>query len=221
MTAAADLVAYYGRRAPEYDDIYRRRDPARREEQRRLAAAMREALAGRRVLEVACGTGYWTAKVAPAVRALTGVDASEEMLALARRRRLLRRVAFVAGDAWELGAVPGRFDGGLAAFWLSHVPRARLGEFLDGFHARLEPRAAVVLADNTFVPGVGGELVRGAGADTYKLRLLADGSEHRVLKNYLSDAELTELLAPRSRGLTIERGAAFWWARYETPGAGG
>jgi SAM-dependent methyltransferase len=216
MTADPDLVSYYSRRAPEYEAIYRRRDPARRAEQRRLAAAMRAALAGRRVLEVACGTGYWTARVAPAVRSLTAVDASEAMLARARRRRWSPgRVAVRAGDAYDLEAVAGRFDGGLAACWLSHVPRARLAEFLDRFHARLAPGAAVFLADNVFVPGEGGELVGAAGGgDTYKLRRLADGSEHRVLKNYFAEGELAALLAPRARAAAIHRGAFFWWVAY-------
>lgn len=217
-----DLVDYYSRRAPEYDAIYRRRDPARQAEQRRLAAAMRAALGGRRVLEVACGTGYWTAKVARAALAITAVDASAAMLARARRRRLPPgRVEFAVGDAFALAAVPGRFDGGLAAFWVSHVPRAALGGFLDRFHARLEPGAAVVLADNVLVPGVGGELVAGpaGGGDTYKLRQLADGSHHRVLKNYFTEADLTALLASRAEELALHFGGSFWWASYRTRAA--
>ena len=216
----ADLVDYYSRRALEYDDIYRRREPARRAEQRQLAAAMRSALGGRRVLEIACGTGYWTAKLAPVARAVTAVDASAAMLARARARRLPPgRVELVAGDAFALDAVPGHFDGGLAAFWLSHMPRAALDAFLDRFHARLEPGAAVFLADNVPVAGVGGELVgagEAGGGDTYKLRRLADGSRHRVLKNYFSDDELAALLAPRSDALALHRGDCFWWASYRT-----
>jgi SAM-dependent methyltransferase len=214
----ADLVDYYSRRAPEYDAIYRRRDPQRRAELRRLVAALRATLAGRRVLEVACGTGYWTAKLAPVVAALTAVDASPAMLAEARRRRLPpERVEFLVGDAFALAAVPGRFDGALANFWLSHVPRARLGAFLDGFHARLEPGAAVFLADNVLVAGVGGEEVTVAGSDdAYKLRRLADGSSHRVLKNYFDDDELRALLAPRGEALALHRGDCFWWAAYRT-----
>jgi SAM-dependent methyltransferase len=226
LAPPADLVDYYSRRAPEYDDIYRRREPARRAEQRQLAAAMRATLDGRRVLEVACGTGYWTAKVAPVARAVTAVDASAAMLVRARARRLPKgRVELVAGDAFALDVVPGRFDGGLANFWLSHVPRAALGDFLDRFHARLEPGAAVFLADNVPVAGVGGELVEAAeagdpgktgGGDTYKLRRLADGSRHRVLKNYFGDDELESLLAPRCDGLALHRGGCFWWASYRT-----
>ena len=42
----------------------------------------------------------------------------------------------------------------------------------------------VFVADNVYVPGIGGELVRkSSSADTFKLRELGDGSKHEVLKN--------------------------------------
>src|SRR5207253_3196810 len=96
------------------------------------------------------------------------------------------------------------FDGGLATFWLSHVPRARLRAFLDGFHARLAAGAVVYLADNVYVAGVGGELLPADRAgDTYKVRRLTDGGRHRVLKNYFSTEELRTVLAPGTSELAV------------------
>jgi demethylmenaquinone methyltransferase/2-methoxy-6-polyprenyl-1,4-benzoquinol methylase len=90
-----------------------------------------------------------------------------------------------------------------------------LAAFLDGLHRRLEPGAVVLLADNVHLPGVGGELVtRPGGADTWKLRTLADGSQHAMLKSYFDTAELDRILGPRSRDLDIHVGACFWLARY-------
>lgn len=198
----------------------------RRAEQRALAAAMRRTLTGRRVLELACGTGWWTARVAPVAQRVTAVDAAPGMLALARSRGLpAERVRFVAGDAYRPAAVAGEFDGGLAAFFLSHVARAEVAGFLDRFHRRLEAGAAVFLADNVFVPGLGGELEgpgAGEGEDTYKRRRLADGSEHRVLKNYFDAADLERLLAPGAFRLRIHHRTHFWWASYRVaPGVTG
>jgi SAM-dependent methyltransferase len=211
------MVDYYHRRAAEYEAIYRRPDPARAAELEALGAAMRRTLAGRRVLEVACGTGFWTERVAAVARSVVAVDAAPGVLEIARARGLpAGRVRFVEGDAYRLDRVATgeTVDAGLAAFFVSHVPRARLGVFLDGLPRRLGPGAPVVLADNVYLPGVGGELVAGPGADTYKLRRLADGSEHRVLKNYLDDAELEALLGRRSRDLRIRRGDCYWRATY-------
>jgi hypothetical protein len=137
------------------------------------------------------------------------------MLAEAREKAFPANVALQFADAYDLGAVDGDFDGGLAMFWLSHVPRARLRAFLDGLHARLLPGSIVYFADNVDVPGVGGELLPpDDSGDTYKLRRLADGGRYRVLKNYFSESELAELLAPGSSDLAIRMGSCFWSARY-------
>lgn len=209
------LVDYYHRRSPEYEAVWERDDPRRREEQRALAAALRTTLQGRRVLEVACGTGYWTERLAGWASSITAVDAAPGMLERARVRGLPGdRVTFLAGDAYRLSEVEGDFDGGLAAFWLSHVARSRLPAFLESFHRRLDAGAAVFLADNVYIPGLGGELVDPREGDTYKRRSLADGSEHLVLKNYYSARELRELLSPHARDLRVEVVSHFWWAGY-------
>ena len=215
VTPAA-LVDYYSRRAPEYEAMWHRDDPARQAEQDEIAAAMQALFAGRRVLEVACGTAYWTARIAEVVERIVAVDASPEMLAQARAKGWPEaRVAFQEGDAFALDRLVGEFDAGCANFWLSHVPRAGVPEFLAGFHRRLGAGAAVFMADNVNVPGVGGELVAPPGReDTFKRRQLADGSEHLVLKNYFSEEELRRLLAPSAVGLRVKMGQCFWWVSY-------
>ena len=213
---AEALRDYYDRRAREYEAIYRRDDPVRQGEQTAIAEAMRVALAGRRVLELACGTGYWTARLADVARSVVGVDASPRMLSVACAKGPPHEsVAFLLGDAYRLPFVAGAFDGALANFWLSHVPRARTSAFLADLHAHLAPGAVVAMADNVYVPGVGGELVTRPGThDTFKRRRLADGSAHEVLKNYYDADQLQRLLAPLADGLHIHVGRCFWWVTY-------
>ena len=128
-------------------------------------------------------------------------------------------MTLLPADAYGLAAVPGDFDAALAMFWLSHVPRARLQEFLGGLCARIVPGATVYLADNVYVPGLGGELLPAdAAGDTFKLRRLADGSRHRVLKNYFEEAKLRDLLAPYALDLALRTGAHFWSARFTSRG---
>ena len=222
MTALEDanLRRYYDQRAAQYEQIYLPRDEGHGRELGELARELRAAMQGRRVLEVACGTGYWTGCAAMVARTVTGTDASQAMLAEAREKSLPPNVTLQFGDAYHLAAVDGEFDAALAMFWLSHVPRARLRAFLDGMHARLSPGSVVYLADNVYVPGVGGDLLPADGAgDTYKLRRLADGGRHRVLKNYYSERELSELLSPGTSDLAIRMGTNFWSARYRVTSA--
>ncbi len=76
-----ELKDYY-RRAPEYENLYQTRS-ARRELDE-LTEPMNGALRDRRMLEVACGTGFWTARAARVARHIVATDASSEMLAVAR-----------------------------------------------------------------------------------------------------------------------------------------
>jgi SAM-dependent methyltransferase len=211
----ANLRRYYDQRAPEYEQIYLPRDQQHGRELGELSRELREAMRGRRVLEIACGTGYWTSCVAGVAARTTAIDASLAMLAEARDKALPASVTLLAADAYELSGVPGDFDAAFAMFWLSHVPRARLRVFLDGLHARLEAGAVVYLADNVHVPGIGGELLPpDESGDTYKLRRLADGGRHRVLKNYYSAGELRRLLSPDVSDLAVRAGTHFWSATY-------
>ena len=209
---------YYSLRAQEYEEIYERDDPLRQAELASIADAIKEAFLNRRVLEVACGTGYWTAVLSSVAKHVVAVDASPEMLAIARDRGLPPdEVEFCLGDAYALKSVPGVFDSGLANFWFSHVPKNRISEFLKGFHKRLGSGALVFMADNVFVPGVGGDLVTRAGReDTFKLRELSDGSRHEVLKNYNDADQLRAFLSPASSDLNIHMDSCYWWVRYKT-----
>jgi SAM-dependent methyltransferase len=206
---------YFDRRAGEYEEIYTPRNAAHGHELGELARALRDTLRGRRVLEVACGTGYWTAAAAQVAREVVGVDASRPMLAIAREKGLPPNVRLMEGDAYDLSPAGDGFDGALAMFWLSHVPRRRMSDLLGSLHSRLAPGARVFFADNVYVPGVGGQLsAPDENGDTFKFRSLSDGSRHRVLKNYFSEEELRALFAPHAEDVVVWRGQNFWSVAY-------
>ncbi len=211
------LIEYYGRRAEEYEEIFHRAEPGRQAEQKTIAAAMQELFRGKRVLELACGTGYWTRSISETALHVTALDASPSMLQVARRKCLGPAVRWQTGNAFALENLSGQFDAGAANFWLSHVSRLQLIEFLDRFHSRLEPGAAVFMADNVFVPGLGGGLLRRTNSiDTMKRRTLRDGSSYEILKNYYDRSELVALFEPRTVDLRIEFRQCFWWVSYRT-----
>jgi ubiquinone/menaquinone biosynthesis C-methylase UbiE len=212
------MQEYYDRRAKEYEAVYHRDDPVRQKELAEMETAIGKAFAGRRVLEVACGTGYWTERAAKTAAHITAVDAAPKTLEIARAKNLPEdKIEFQLGDAYCLDAIRGHFNAGLAMFWFSHVPKARIGEFLREFHATLEKGSTVFMAENMLQEGVGGEFVRKPGIeDTFKRRTLVDGSVHEVLKNYYDRSELETLLSPFATDLRIEMGTCFYRVRYTT-----
>ena len=213
------MEAYYKGRAEEYEEIYQRDDPIRQEEQRGIATALQNALQGRRILEIACGTGYWTQFLSCTAQQIIATDIVDEVLGIAKGKQYECAVSFHRGDAYNLSFEDDSFGGGLANSWLSHIPKEKIDSFLKGFHQVLQVGSRVFMADNVYVPGVGGELVAVDGDDnTYKLRKLKDGSEHLVLKNYYSVEELLEIFGRYVAGLgrnDLFYGKRFWYVTYQ------
>jgi 2-polyprenyl-3-methyl-5-hydroxy-6-metoxy-1,4-benzoquinol methylase len=177
---------------------------------------LKETVTGRTVLEVACGTGYWTAIAAQTAKKIVAIDTTKQMLDVAREKGLPEeKVDFRLYDAYSLDAIGELFDAGIANFWLSHVPKARLTEFLSAFHKNMRTNARIFTADNVYMPGIGGKLIHKPNStDTFKLRQLQNGSKHEVLKNYYNENQLREILSPHCKQLDLTFASCFWWAKY-------
>lgn len=143
------------------------------------------------------------------------------MIDLARWKDYNCPVQFSLLDAHSLSFRPGVFDAAVATFWFSHVPRERVAEFLEGLHRVLGRNSTVFLADNVYVSGLGGCLLKQEGGDnTYKRRRFSDGTEHKVLKNYYSLNELTALIGASSKGaapIDTFFGNYYWYVAYRCP----
>ncbi|MGW7280173.1 methyltransferase domain-containing protein [Streptomyces sp. NPDC054844] len=117
----AALTAAFDHGADRYDRLVAL-NPGYHAQLRRSARrlGLADGGAGRRVLDLGCGTGASTAALAAAFPAaqIVGVDASAGMLDRARAKRWPSRVRFAHAPAEELhrGAVPGPFDAVLAAY---------------------------------------------------------------------------------------------------------
>lgn len=212
---------YYARRAPEYDRIYER--PERQADLRAIRAWLGPQFQGRRVLDIACGTGYWTPAIAAHAESVWGIDTAEATLQIARGRPLPDGgcpVRFEVGDAYALPPAQPPCTAALAGFWISHVPRLRLRAFLQGLHAVLEPGSPVVFLDNLYVPGsstpVSGPDDNG---DTWQWRTLADGSRHRVLKNFPGQAQLRQALGTLASQAEYLCWEHYWALRWTTADA--
>jgi ubiquinone/menaquinone biosynthesis C-methylase UbiE len=217
VKAEKALREYYNKRAKEYESIYHRDDPVRQKEQSAIATAMKGVLKGRSVLEIACGTGFWTEIAAQTAERIIAIDSSPEMLRIAQSKALQSdKVQFLQADAYALSNVPGEFDAGLANFWFSHIPKLRINGFLLGFHKRIGKNGAVFMADNVYMPDVGGDLVAQSGSeDTFKVRELSNGSRHLVLKNYYAENQIRCILTPFATDLDVHLGHCYWWASYK------
>ena len=217
MSIESSMAGYYAQRAAEYERIYQK--PERQDDLRELRAYIQHAFAGAHLLEVACGTGYWTEIAARSAESVLATDINEAVLAIARSKPIdLRKVEFRQADAYALPPLAGRFTSGLAAFWWSHVPKPRLRAFLRGFHACLSSRARLVFIDNAYVEGSSTPISRAdTQGNTYQIRRLDDGSQHEVLKNFPTEADLRVALEGLAADVQIRFLRYYWILSYRLP----
>lgn len=215
QTCNTDLIRYYAQRAAEYEKVYTK--PERAKDRQKLNNELRRVFAGHDVLEVACGTGYWTLPVSEVARSVVGTDVNEEVLLIAQSKPYPDgRVRFVKSDAYSLDDVSGDFTAALASYWFSHIPKNRRLEFIRTLHSKLKPGAIVVFVDNIYVEGSNNPMsdyVDGEG-NTYSRRRLQDGSEWDVLKNFPTEDELRKLLDGSAEDIEYYKSSYYWWLSY-------
>ena len=206
------LGDYYADRAAEYDEVYRK--PERQDDLERLKQLLPPLVAGKRVLEIAAGTGYWTQVLATTAAEIMATDVNAETIAVAAQRDYgPAPVALRTADAYQLDTVPGEFDLVFCGFWWSHIQRADIARFLAGVRARTGPGTSLIVLDNRYVRGSNTPVSRtGPDGDTYQRRLLADGREYEVLKNFPSREQLAADLDPAATDLAWTELDYYWLA---------
>jgi len=213
------MRAYYVRRAAYYERVYHR--PERQADLPPMAARIAGPFRGRRVLEVATGTGWWTPYAAREAADWLATDINPEPLALARAKPMPAAVRFAEMDAYTfegLGSHMGdreQFDAAFAGCWWSHVDLRVLPAWLGQLHARLAPGACVVFLDNSFVQTSSTPITRRDEAgNTYQQRTLDDGSVHEVLKNFPTPEAAIACLGPRARAPRWHAWQHYWALQY-------
>ena len=204
------LERYYDRRASEYEKIYEK--PERQHELEWLRHRIPELLQDRTVLEVACGTGYWTQFIARTARKVHACDINESVLEIAREKPIPPgRVSFFKADAVSLEGVPQGCDAAFAGFWWSHVRKSELAKFTGNLAAKLAPGSLIVILDNSYFEGSSTAVSRrDREGNTYQMRRLASGEEHEVLKNFPTPEELTEAVRSVAAEAHLESLNYYW-----------
>lgn len=210
------MLEYYARRASEYERIYAK--PERQADLAVLRERIGGMFSGRPVLELACGTGYWTSVIASRAARVQAFDLNEAVLEVAKAKDWPEgRVRFGVGDAY---APPGGTGatGLFAGFWWSHVPLARLDDFLARAAGAVTPGSLVAFLDNRYVEGSSTPVSRrDAEGNTYQQRRLEDGTAHEVLKNFPAEGELLQRASRHGWGANVELLPHFWLLSFWTP----
>ena len=114
-----DLIAYYHERASEYDKIYAR--PERQEALQEVNSFLEKLFDGKEVLEVACGTGYWTEKLSTKAKRVLATDINEAVLDIAKCRDYFNRNVEIKNmDIFRISE-PRKYESLFGGFIWSHI----------------------------------------------------------------------------------------------------
>jgi diadenosine tetraphosphate (Ap4A) HIT family hydrolase/SAM-dependent methyltransferase len=197
-----EMVRYYSARADEYDDWYLRRgryshgvtnDGAWKADLDAAAGWLDALPLGRRIAEIAAGTGWWSPSLARKGE-LTLYDAAPEPLAKAAVRLADAglKAQIQVQDAWT---EPDQIvDGVFTGFWLSHIDRARLDDFLGLVGRWLAPGGLFAFIDSRQDSESGAVDHRPPEADV-QVRKLDDGTSFSVRKVFYEPVDLAAALA--------------------------
>ncbi len=204
-------IDYYRARAAEYDEWFFRQGrydqgPERNAAWFRDMSAVEAALTAAKprgdILEIACGTGLWTRRLAPLASHVTALDAVGEMIELNRRRVGADNVTYVEANVFEWRPV-GRFDFGFFGFWISHIPRDKWDGSWEMLARALRPDGTLFFVDNRFSNFREVDCRSVSGSDAHEERVLNDGRRFTIVKNFFAPQELEADLAARGWKCTV------------------
>ena len=184
----AAMLDYYNKRLSEYEAIYAK--PERQADLQQLVAQLQADVAHYSVLELACGTGWWTERLAPHASAWVATDADEGALEVVRHKNIRGLSATQTLNAYA-PQINTPVDCVFAAHWYSHLLHNECDHFFNAVRTCLKPGGRLIMLDNKYVKGSSTPISRtDAHGNTYQTRPLKDGSTHEVLKNFPSHLQL-------------------------------
>jgi cyclopropane fatty-acyl-phospholipid synthase-like methyltransferase len=148
---------------------------------------------GGSVLDLGCGAGVWARMFLDRGFRVTGVDASSEMLELARSR--CPEAELIHADMTGVD-LSGRFDGIVAWDSAFHLPRRLHAALYRSFHQWLEPGGTLLLS----VGGSGGEFTAPMLGETFFYGAFEPEEAERMLREAGFTVRLREVDDPSSRG---------------------
>ncbi len=214
-----DQVAYYRARAGEYDEWYLRQGRYYRgDEHKRQWFAELDVLQSElererpfgKCLELACGTGLWTACLARGAAGLTAIDAASETIEINRTKIGDAQVRYVIADLFEWRPTE-TYDFIFFGFWLSHVPAWQFNRFWEMVRAALKPDGRAFFVDSLATQESTARDHPELNDSGVEERKLNDGRTFNVVKVFHDPDQLSRRLHDLGWNGSIQRSGQFFY----------
>lgn len=166
---------------------------------------IRQLVAGKKALEIACGPCFWTQHIYDCTRSVLATDYNQSTLDQAALKQLpTDQVQLQQANAYHLSDIPTDFDAAMAIDWLAHVPKSKMLSFLEGLHQHLHEQGWVIFCDQ--LPGLHSQTGKfDAEGNHLQERTLEGSSSYTVIKHFFSDQDMEAIFAHFTTRLAIER----------------
>jgi len=204
-----NLVAYYKDRAEGYEKIYSK--PERQDDLVKATAILQNIFAGKQLLEIACGTGYWTERIAATADSIFATDINEAVIEVAKRKNYSKaQVSFGIVDIYNCNEHL-KYESLFGGFIWSHILLQDLDRFLHSVNSLVIPGGAIAFMDNIFIEGSNHPITNtDEHSNTFQTRKLEDGTTHLVLKNFPAEKFLRQKLEGIADNISIINLEYYW-----------
>lgn len=210
----SDIVSYYKARAKEYEKIYNK--PERQDDLLLAGQILQDTFAGKEVVEIACGTGYWTQKISATASKILATDINDTVIEVAKTKNYPpAKIDFQTADLFNL-ANTNRHESLFAGFIWSHIKLQELKSFIDKVNSLVRNSGTIVFMDNNYVEGSNHPLTEKDDlGNTYQTRTLENGTIHKVLKNFPTETFIRQLLTDKATDINFINLQYYWILKYQ------
>jgi ubiquinone/menaquinone biosynthesis C-methylase UbiE len=208
-----NLIEYYSDRAKEYEDIYQK--PERQEELIKITQIFQNIFEGKDVLEIACGTGYWTERISLTAKSILATDINDSVLEIAKGKDYKKdNVRFQKQELFSFKP-EAKFESLFGGFIWSHIKLQELDDFIDKMNNFVLPNGNIVFADNNYIEGSSHPVTDSDEfGNTYQTRKLKNGSSHLVLKNFPTKEFILKKLQRKAVEINFANFNYYWVLSY-------
>jgi len=193
------MFHYYDERADEYEGLYTLGagpasipEPEAYKEEVQILAGICVKLCTGRMIDIACGTGFWLPYYAPNCSEITLIDQSKQMLAECREKivhlKIGDKCCVIEGDFFEKNLDMGPFDTALAGFFVGHLTRDKEANFFNKLRSLLRPGGRFVVLESVW----NDERAKTRPKEGPHVRRLNDGREFEIYKRYFETQDVAD-----------------------------
>ncbi len=217
-----DQIEYYRARASEYDEWFLRvgrydqgstRNALWFAEVDEVQKALKNFSPKGNVLELACGTGWWTQQLAQYANHITAVDVVPEVIAINKSKVGANNVTFIQADIfnWQPDA---HYDVVFFSFWLFHVPSSQFEHFWQRVDQSLKPHGRVFFIDSLKSEQQHKTFTVNNRKHSTSIRKLNDGQTFNIVKVFYEPEELAKRLKSLGWRVTLKHTSNYFLYGY-------